>query len=404
VHPAEFYALPQSPQQYKQLLMVSGVDRYFQIARCFRDEDLRADRQPEFTQLDLEMSFVDRDDVLDLAEGLYTAMAQQLTTKHVTTPFTRLTYQEAMSTYGSDKPDLRYGLASVDLSDLFGQTEFAVFRDVLASGGKIRGMRVPGGAAYSRKQINELTEIAKGQKAKGLAWAAVEPGDLRSSFARFLSDGERAALVERTEAGEGDLILVVADQGWIPSVALGAVRTEVARRDNLADPDLLAFARITEFPLFEWDEEGQRWDAVHHPFTSPMDEDVPLLETDPGKVRAKAYDVVCNGWEMGGGSIRIHRRDLQEKMFGLLGHSPEAAEAQFGHLLRAFQYGTPPHGGIAFGIDRTVATFASETSIREVIAFPKNQSAADLLMGAPSPVADVQLRDLHIALRQPPPR
>jgi aspartyl-tRNA synthetase len=403
VHPGEFYALPQAPQQFKQLLMVAGVDRYFQIARCFRDEDLRADRQPEFTQLDLEMSFVDVDDVLGVIEELFTAMGQKLTDKRIPTPFPRLTYAEAMTLYGTDKPDLRYELASVDVSDIFGQTEFAVFRNALGAGGEIRGFAVPGGAKYSRREIDELTEIAKGQGAMGLAWAAIDADGLRSSFARFLSDGERAAMAERLGTNTGDLILLVAATSPVPSKALGALRIEVARRENLADPDMLAFARITEFPLVEWSEAEKRWDAVHHPFTMPMDEDIDLLDERPGEVRAKAYDLVCNGWELGSGSIRIHRRDIQEKVFALLGHDAESVEERFGHLLRAFQYGTPPHGGMAPGIDRTVAIFAGEQNIREVIAFPKNQSAADLLMNAPSTVSEQQLADLHIALRLPPP-
>jgi aspartyl-tRNA synthetase len=381
--------------------MVAGFDRYFQIARCFRDEDLRADRQPEFTQLDLEMSFVEQDDVLDLIEELYTSMSLALTDKKVPTPFVRLTYDEAMTRYGSDKPDLRYGLESVDLSDIFDETGFAVFNAVLGTGGRIRGMRLPGGAKYSRREIDELTEIAKSQGARGLAWAAVEPGNLRTSFARFLTEGEVHGMIERLEGQEGDLLLVVADAGYVPSKALGAIRVEVARRESLADPDMLAYARVTEFPLVEWDEEGQRWDAVHHPFTSPLDEDLPSLEADPGRVRAKAYDLVCNGWELGSGSIRIHRRDVQEKIFSLLGYDAAETEARFGHLLRAFQYGTPPHGGMAPGIDRTVAILAGEVNIREVIAFPKNQSAVDLLMNAPSPVSEQQLRDLHIGLRLP---
>jgi aspartyl-tRNA synthetase len=308
-----------------------------------------------------------------------------------------------MLLYGSDKPDIRYGLVSVDLSEVFGQTEFAVFRDVLGSGGAIRGIAVPNGAKYSRREIDELTEIAKSQGAKGLAWAAVEAEGMRSSFTRFLSEGERATMAERLGAGVGDLILLVADKGYVPSKALGAIRTEVARRESLADPDVLAYARVTEFPLVEWSETENRWDAVHHPFTMPLDEDLHLLDDNPGAVRAKAYDLVCNGWELGSGSIRIHRRDIQQKVFQLLGHSDESIETRFGHLLRAFQYGTPPHGGMAPGIDRTVAIFASEQNIREVIAFPKNQSAMDLLMGAPSLVSDAQLQELHIGLRLPPP-
>jgi aspartyl-tRNA synthetase len=402
VHPGSFYALPQAPQQFKQLLMVAGVDRYFQIARCFRDEDQRADRQPEFTQLDVEMSFVEREDVLAVMEDLFTEMAGTLSTKKITTPFPQLRYAEAMARYGSDKPDLRYGLASEDLSDIFTETEFGVFKNALGRGAQIRGMRAPGGAAYSRRVIDELTEIAKGQGAAGLAWAAVEPGELRSSFARFLSEGERAAMLERLDARVSDLVLLVAETAPLPSLALGAIRTELAKREQLADPDTLAFARIVEFPLLEWSETNQRWDAMHHPFTSPMDEDLPLLEEQPGQVRAKAYDLVCNGWELGGGSIRIHRRDIQERMFRVLGYGAEEAEERFGHLLRAFQYGAPPHGGFAVGLDRVVAIFGDETNIREVMAFPKNQSAQDLLMGAPAPVEESQLRDLYIALVEPP--
>jgi aspartyl-tRNA synthetase len=399
VHPGMFYALPQAPQQYKQLLMVGGVDRYFQIARCFRDEDLRADRAAEFTQLDVEMSFVQESDVLDLMEALFAKMSMALTTKQVVTPFPRLTFRQAMEQYGSDKPDLRYGMASVDLSDVFAETEFAVFRDTIAGGGQVRAIRVTGGAAYSRKIIDELTEVAKKNGARGLAWAAVEPGEMRSSFTRFLTEGERTAMVDRLGTKEGDLVLAVADKMPGASVALGAVRAEVARRDGLADPNILVYARINEFPLFEWDAAGNRWDATHHPFTSPMDEDVPLLDERPGDVRAKAYDLVCNGWELGSGSIRIHRREVQERIFGFLGYSAEDADARFGHMLHAFQYGTPPHGGMAIGLDRVAAIFADETNIREVIAFPKNQSAADLLMNAPSPVSDEQLADLHIMLR-----
>ena len=399
VHPGAFYALPQSPQQYKQLLMVGGIDRYFQIARCFRDEDLRADRAAEFSQLDLEMSFVEQVDVLDLMEGLFTEMTGALTTKHVPTPFPQLTYREVLERYGSDKPDLRYGMASVDLSDIFAETEFAVFRDVLANEGQIRGICVTAGASYSRRIIDELTEVAKRAGARGLAWAALESGDMRSSFARFLTEGERASMAERLDAREGDLVLIVADTMPGASVALGAVRTDIARRDSLADSNVLAYARVTEFPLVEWDPAAHRWDAVHHPFTSPLDQDLPLLSQRPGEVRAKAYDLVCNGWELGSGSIRIHRRELQEQVFGLLGYSEAEADARFGHLLHAFQYGTPPHGGMAIGLDRVAAIFADETSIREVIAFPKNQSAVDLLMNAPSPVPEAQLTDLHIMLR-----
>ncbi|MEA2641268.1 MAG: aspartyl-tRNA synthetase [Chloroflexota bacterium] len=403
VHPGEFYALPQAPQQFKQLLMVAGVDRYFQIARCFRDEDLRADRQPEFTQLDIEMSFVEQDDVLDTMEELLTTLGREFGGKQVTSPFPRLTYRDVMDRYGTDKPDLRYGMASEELSDVFGESEFAVFKNAIESGAVIRGICVPDGAKFSRRVIDELTEIAKGQGAKGLAWAALEPdGGVRSSFARFISPDEQSAMIERLGGTPGDLLLLVADAQPIPSKALGAVRIEVARRENLADPNVLAFARVTEMPLLEWEAEGNRWDAAHNPFSMPMDGDEELLDTDPAAARAKAYDIVCNGWELGSGSVRIHRRELQQRMFRMMGYSDEAIEERFGHMLRAFQYGAPPHGGMALGIDRIIAILADEVNIREVIAFPKNQSAVDLLMNAPSPVDESQLRDLHIALRLPP--
>ena len=391
VHPNSFYALPQAPQQFKQLLMVAGVDRYFQIARCFRDEDQRADRQPEFTQLDVEMSFVDQDDVLGVMEDLFTELSGSLTNKRITTPFPRLKFQEAMARYGSDKPDLRYGMASEDLSDLFAETEFGVFRNALGRGAQIRGMRVEGGAAYSRRVIDELTEIAKSQGAGGLAWAAVEPGELRSSFARFLSEGEKAAMLERLGAREGDLILLVAETAPVPSVALGAIRVEVAKRENLADPNELAFARVTEFPLFDWDEANQRWDAVHHPFTSPVSDDL-----NPETAKARAYDVILNGFELGGGSIRIHRPDVQRRVFEAIGLTTEEAEEKFGFLLQAFRFGVPPHGGIALGLDRLVMLLAGRDNIREVIAFPKTQSGQDPLTGAPGAVTEAQLRELGL--------
>ena len=403
IHPGEFYALPQAPQQFKQLLMVAGVDRYFQIARCFRDEDLRADRQPEFTQLDIEMSFVEQNDVLDVMEELLTRLGRDLAGKQVTSPFPRLTYRDVMDRYGSDKPDLRFGMASEDLSDIFGGSEFAVFQRAIENGGVIRGLCVRGGAKFSRRVIDELTEVARGQGAQGLAWAALETdGSLRSSFARFISEDEQRQMIARLEGVPGDLLLLVADAQPIPSRSLGAIRIEVARRENLADPNILAFARVSEMPLFEWDEEGNRWDAAHNPFSMPMDEDLHLLDEDPGAARAKAYDIVCNGWELGSGSVRIHRRELQERMFRMMGYGDEQIEERFGHMLRAFEYGAPPHGGMALGVDRVVAILAEEVNIREVIAFPKNQSAVDLLMHAPSPVAENQLADLHIALRPPP--
>ena len=400
VHPGEFYALPQSPQQLKQLLMVAGVDRYFQIARCFRDEDLRADRQPEFTQLDLEMSFVSQEDVLNVIEELLITMVEKLTTKRLNKPFPRLTYAESLAQYGSDKPDLRFGMHMVDISDVAANCDFEVFRGAVAEGGQVKAIRAQGAGGYSRKQIDDLVTAARGFGAKGLAWAARDGEGIRSSFAKFLTEGQMAAIFERTEMGPGDLLLAIADKPGVVAAALGALRLEMGRRLGLLDENLLAFAWVVDFPLVEWNESEKRYDATHHPFTMPKPEDLHLLDSEPLKVLADCYDVVCNGTEVGSGSIRIHRRDIQEKVFGLLNYSKEEVQKRFGHMLEAFEFGAPPHGGIAPGIDRLVMLLADAKSIRDVMAFPKNQAAVDLMLNAPSPVDAVQLRDLHLSVVQ----
>ncbi|MDQ6675235.1 MAG: aspartate--tRNA ligase [Chloroflexota bacterium] len=402
LHPGSFYALPQSPQQFKQLCMVAGVDRYFQIARCFRDEDLRANRQPEFTQLDLEMSFVEQEDVLEVCEGLFSALTESLSSKRVLNkPWPRLTWHEAMDRYGSDKPDLRYELPIVDVSDVLAGSSFQVFSGAVERGGVVRGLRAAGAASFTRRQIDELTEFARANGARGLAWAALGPGEPRSSFGKFLTQDELQRLWQRLEASDGDLVLLVADTLEVARTSLGALRRELGRRLDLIPPDVMAWTFVVEFPWFERDAATGGLTFMHHPFTMPHDDDLALLDTDPLRVRAKAYDVVANGEELASGSIRVHRADIQSRLFELLGYSPERIESNFGHILRAFQYGAPPHGGIAPGIDRVVSMLADEDSIREVIPFPKNQSAQDLMMGAPTRVPPEQLQDLHVRVVEP---
>ncbi|MFN8634654.1 MAG: aspartate--tRNA ligase [Chloroflexota bacterium] len=401
LRPGELYALPQSPQQLKQLLMVAGVDRYFQIARCFRDEDLRADRQPEFTQLDLEMSFVDQDDVLDVIERLFTSLTESLTDFTVDKPFTRLTYREAMDRYGNDKPDLRFGMPIVDLSEIAKTSAVGFFRAAVEGGGVVRAISAPGAAEYSRRQLSELEELAKSFGAGGLAWAAFQGENVRSSFARNLGEGELDAIRDAASVQDGDLLLVVAGAYDVACNVLGRLRNELGARLGLIDESRMAYGFVTEFPYFEKDEESGGVTFVHHPFTMPWEEDIPYIESDPLRVRAKAYDLIANGYELASGSIRIHQRDVQQAVFRALGLNADQIERRFGHMLRAFELGAPPHGGIAPGIDRLVMLLARERSIREVIAFPKNQSAADLMMGAPSPVEESQLRDLGLAVLPP---
>ncbi len=399
VQQGKFFALPQSPQQMKQLLMIAGFERYFQIARCFRDEDLRADRQPEFTQLDLEMSFVDGEDVREVIEALMIGLFGAVSDKSIQqAPFPIMSYQEAIDRYGSDKPDLRYGMELVNLTDLVADSKFSVFTNTVAAGGQVKAICVSSAGSYSRKKIDELTDHARSQGAKGLAWIKVEAEGVRSPIAKFLSENELQGIQSRCEAQQGDLILIVADQAMVVAETLGYLRVLMAGRLKLAESDVLACAWVVDFPLLEWGEEEGRWHAMHHPFTSARDEDWDKLEADPASALAKAYDLVCNGMEIGGGSIRIHDSSHQQAMFSALGISPAEAQEQFGHLLEAFQYGAPPHGGIALGLDRIVAILADESSIREVIAFPKTASATDLLLNSPSTLDQRQLDDLHIAV------
>jgi aspartyl-tRNA synthetase len=390
-----FYALPQSPQLFKQLLMVAGFERYFQIARCFRDEDLRKDRQPEFTQIDIETSFLDRDDLLALIEGMVAAVFRDVRSVEVPRPFPRFTYAEAMDRYGSDKPDLRFGLELVDLTDLFRGGEFQAFAQVVAAGGAVKGLRIPGAGGLSRKDADDLTAAAKGFGAKGLVWVKVGADGLQSPVARFL-EPIRATLLERLGAGPGDLLLIVGDAMPVAASVLGRLRVELAQRHGLIPADRTALAWVVDFPLFEHNPDEKRWESVHHPFTAPRDEDLVLMESEPGRVLAKAYDLVLNGQEIGGGSIRIHQQAIQQKVFDLLGIGKAEVRAKFGFLLDALEFGAPPMGGIAFGLDRLVAIFAGAESIREVIAFPKTQKGTDPMTDAPSPVGPELLRDLGI--------
>ncbi len=397
VHPGKFFALPQSPQLYKQLLMVSGYDRYFQIAKCFRDEDLRADRQPEFTQIDIEMSFVNVDDVLEVNEGFVKKAFKEALDIDVETPFIRMPYAEAMERFGSDKPDIRFGMELINMSDMVSNCGFKVFTDAVAMGGSVRAINAKGCAKFSRKEIDALVEVVKTYKAKGMAWISIsQENEIKSSFAKFMSEDEMKAILERAQAEAGDLICFVADKNNVVFDALGQLRLEIARKLDILNPDEFKFLWVTEFPLFEYDEEEQRWAAKHHPFTSPMDEDLEYLDTDPGRVRAKAYDMVLNGVELGGGSIRIHMQELQSKMFKMLGFTEEDANRKFGFLLEAFKYGTPPHGGMAFGLDRLIMLMAKRNSIRDVIAFPKVQNASELMSNAPDLVDEKQIEELHI--------
>src|SRR2546427_5965072 len=401
LYPGEFYALPQSPQQLKQLLMVAGMDRYFQIARCFRDEDQRSDRQPEFTQLDLEMAFVAEEDVMALIEGLLIHLIEETTQKQIKQrPFPRLSYKEVMDRYGTDHPDLRFDLPLVEISALAMAGNFGVFKSALAVNGMVKGLRVPGAAGYSRKEIDELAEFARTLGAKGLVSLAISAtGEVKSPMAKFMSSSEVQAIIERLEGQPGDLLLFVADSAKVCNDVLFRLRVKLGERLKLIDPNEMALCWVVDFPLLHFDEEGQRYDAEHNPFSGMDEAHIERLDTDPLHIRAKQYDIICNGYEIGGGSVRINVAEIQKKVFLLMKLHEEEIEEQFGHMLEAFEYGAPPHGGIALGVDRLVMLMANEDSIREVIAFPKTQSAQDLMMNAPSPVDEKQLRELHLQLR-----
>lgn len=400
VHPGEFFALPQSPQIFKQILMVAGMEKYFQIARCFRDEDLRADRQPEFTQLDMEMSFIDEEDIFSLVENLVYKLFQEGPGREVSIPFPRITYKEAMLRYGSDKPDLRFGLEIQELTELVKDVEFKVFSSAVQSGGVVRAINAKGCGSFTRREIDELGQMAVDNGAKGMAWIIVTEDELRSPITKFFTDEQMQRVLQALNAEPGDLLLFGADSEATVARVLGNIRLELGRRLGLIKDDQLSFTWVVEFPLLEYDEEEKRYVAVHHMFTSPQVEDIGLLDTDPLQARARAYDLILNGTEIGGGSIRIHRRDWQEKMFELVGMSMEEAYDKFGYMLEAFEYGTPPHGGIAFGVDRLVMIMAGRSSIRDVIAFPKTQSASCLLTQSPSTVSPRQLRELSLRIRE----
>lgn len=396
VHPGEFYALPQSPQLFKQLLMVSGLERYYQIVRCFRDEDLRADRQPEFTQVDIETSFLSMEEILPMMEKMVAHVFKATIGVDIPTPFPRLTYAEAMARYGSDKPDVRFGMELTDVSDVVANSDFKVFANVVAAGGQVKAINAKGCGHYSRKEADDLGKFASRYGAKGLAWMGFKDGEIKGPIAKFFKEEEIAELKARLSAEEGDLLLFVADKPKVVADALGALRSKLGAELGLIDHSKFAFLWVVDFPLVEWDEEAKRYVALHHPFTRPKDEDLHLFDTDPSQMRAQAYDMVLNGYELGGGSMRIFKRDVQEKMFKTLGFSPEEAREQFGFLLDAFEYGTPPHGGIALGLDRLIMLLAGRNNLREVIAFPKTASASDLMVNAPDVVAPKQLSELHI--------
>jgi aspartyl-tRNA synthetase len=398
LNPGRFYALPQSPQIFKQILMVSGLDRYFQIVRCFRDEDLRSDRQPEFTQIDIEMSFVDVDEILELMEVMVARLCRETSGWELELPFPRLSYREAMERFGSDKPDIRFGMELKDITDIAAGCGFKVFSSAAAGGGQVKGINASGCASFSRKEIDDLTAYAAIYKARGLAYFLMTEDGVKSNLVKFFTEHELAAILDRLEGKPGDLLLFVADHPSVVAGALGALRLHLGERLELIPKEVQRFLWVVDFPLLEFDPEEKRFAAMHHPFTAPLEEDILLLDTDPGRARARAYDLVLNGVEVGGGSIRIHHRDVQEKMFHAIGLTEEEAREKFGFMLEAFEYGTPPHGGIAFGFDRLIMLLSGKKSIRDVIAFPKTQSAGDLMTQAPGPVADEQLKELHIKL------